>query len=70
MSETSIQHPPAVPLSQAAFRCGLYYQKAFNMLLSGELRGWQTAKGRWMVEVASVEEFVKARERTAASREV
>lgn len=47
-------HVEEVPLSAAAQRLGISWQRAWRMVLTGELVGRQVA-GRWLVDEATIE---------------
>ena len=52
--EHTMQSKATVPLSDAALRVGVPYQKALNLMLAGELVGGRDEKGRWRVSIASI----------------
>ena len=46
-----------IPLSLAAAQLRMTWRQAWDALLTGRLRGKQSATGRWRVESGSVEEL-------------
>lgn len=49
-------------IAHAAMRLRCRYQRARDLVLCGELEGWQDAAGRWHVSVASVNGWLARRE--------
>jgi hypothetical protein len=48
------------PLSAIAARLGWTYNKAFNAVLSGQIKGRRLENGRWLVDVASVSDLERS----------
>ena len=53
-----------IPLTEAAHRLSMPWEKAWRALLTGRLEG-QKRGGRWYVSTVSVERLVAERERVA-----
>ena len=53
-----------VPLARAAAELKRGYWATRDAVLRGDLRGWQDARGRWLVDELSLQ---KAKERLAAA---
>lgn len=58
-----------LPLSAAAQRLGVSWQRAWRMVLTGELVGRQVA-GRWLVDEASIDRCGKQLERASVAPRV
>lgn len=54
---------PDYTVTQAGFKMGRSYNQVLRMLLVGELPGYQTDDGRWLVRREAVEK--RAQERAA-----
>ena len=56
-----------IPVSEAAFALRMRYQRALDMVLTGQIRGWKEADGRWRCSRASVNEYLAKHARPAAA---
>lgn len=62
---SAVAEVTVIPLADAALKLGLRYQKTLDLLTTAQIAGRRDSRNRWVVDVSSVERYLKTRQQAA-----